>query len=139
MWADPASARAVFRSLSPFSIRLVPLDATRFVPITQSFVDRLQSDATTPEAQTVASIVANPLFGPAIAAGQIFWWDPLTAVLAVRGRVVTLDADRISVTQDGAQAGRTVSRHDGAPMFVGTHADAPTFERIFLDTLNGRD
>jgi inosine-uridine nucleoside N-ribohydrolase len=138
IWADPAAAQTVFGSLTPMTVHLVPLDATQHVPITTEFVARLQADATTPEAQTVRAIVGNPLFAPAIAAGQLFWWDPLTAVEAVHGNVVTFERDRIDVALDGESSGQLQSSSDGAALRVGTNADTQSFEQIFLDTLNGR-
>jgi purine nucleosidase len=138
MWADPAAAQSVFGALAPMAVRLVPLDATQHAPITAAFVARLQADATTPEAQTVASIVGNPLFAPSIDAGLLFWWDPLTAVEAVRGNVVSFDRVELDVVEDGPSSGRTLETRGGDAVRVGSDADSATFERIFLDTLNGR-
>lgn len=60
MWMDPVSARSVLRSARPGSVRLVPLDATAAVPITQDFVARLAADRQAPGARLVHAIVTQP-------------------------------------------------------------------------------
>ncbi len=139
IWSDPLSARGVLDALSGGEPHIVPLDATQHTPITHDFVTRLQADSSTAEAQIVSSIVGNPLFGPAIDAGQLFWWDPLTAVEAVRGGVVSFERLRIDVVQDGPSAGRTIEVRHASSTSVGLDGNQARFESIFLDTLNGRE
>jgi len=138
MWIDPPAARQVFGSLPEQSVSLIPLDATRFVPLTATFTERLRNDQQTPEAKLVAAIAGHPLLtlGAAIATG--YWWDPLAAMAATRPGVVSYQAERVAVAQEGAQAGRTAPSSEGPWMQVGVFADQARFEQVFLDTLNGR-
>jgi len=138
MWIDPPAARDTFASLPEGSVSLVPLDATRDVPVTAAFAARLRSDQQTPEAQLVAAIANHPLVTLGAALASAYWWDPLAAMAATRPGVVNFQADRVAVVQDGVQSGRTAPSSDGRTMQVGVSADGARFEQIFVDTLNGR-
>jgi len=67
--------------------------------------------------------------------GVLFWWDPLAAVAATTGGVVSYELDRISVVQDGPRMGALVVDASGAAMRVGIAADARRFETVFRSTL----
>lgn len=146
IWGDPAAAQAVLDLLPPARVTLVALDATQHVPITLSFIARLQGDHHTPAADYVAALTAHPFIYGAVATGQpIFWWDPLAAVAAVsvtHGDVVEYEWERLSIVQEGPQSGRTApvsTRSPGAWVRVAENADRELFEQVFLDTLNGRE
>ena len=136
-WIDPKAAKATFSALPEGSVSLVPLDATRFVPVRAAFVDRLRADQRTPEARLVAAIATHPVVTVSSLAGA-HWWDPLAAMAAVRGGVVGYEDLRIVVVQDGAQSGRTAVAPEGRLLHVGVSANQVLFEQRFLDTLNGR-
>ena len=138
MWADPPAAQATFAALGEGSVSLVALDATRFVPMTAAFAERLRNDQQTPEAQLVAAIANHPLVTLGGLVTPSYWWDPLAAVAATRPGFVSYEDDRITVVQDGAASGRTLSSTDGVGMRVGVFADQASFEQVFIDTLNGR-
>ena len=138
MWADPPAAQATFAALGEGSVSLVALDATRYVPITPAFAERLRNDQQTPEAQLVAAIANHPLVTLGGLVTPSYWWDPLAAVAATRPGFVSYEDDRITVVQDGAASGRTMSSTDGVGMRVGVFADQARFEQVFIDTLNGR-
>jgi purine nucleosidase len=134
----PASCSGTFESLPENSISLIPLDATRYVPITTSFAERLRADQQTPEAQIVAAIANHPLVAVNVLLASVYWWDPLTAMAATTPGVVAYVDERIAVVQDGAPSGRTVPSATGRAMHVAVAADQAGFEQAFLDTLNGR-
>lgn len=136
-WTDPAATRAALRAYAGVA-RLVPLDATDDVPVTQAFVDRLAADSTTPSADLVHAIASHPALAPLLAVGGLFWWDPLAAADAVRGGLVSYAAGPIEVAQSGAQSGRTLLANTGAPVQYGTAGQAAAFEDRFLAVLNGR-
>lgn len=50
MWVDAASAKTTLGALRPASIQLIPLDATKDVPLSLEYVERLKTDARTTEA-----------------------------------------------------------------------------------------
>jgi purine nucleosidase len=139
IWIDPPAAQRVLTAVPPWTVRLVPLDATNHVPITPAFVDRLSADQETAEAQMVHSIVTQPIASFGIGLGLFYWWDPLTAVAATRNDdVVSFDKTRSNVVQTGPQAGRTVESNKGARIRAAFDADQALFEQTFLDALNGR-
>jgi purine nucleosidase len=137
-WMDPVSARAVLRTARPGTVRLVPLDATAAVPITPDFVARLAADQEAPGARLTYRIVSQPDLAALIDLGIMYWWDALAAVSAVHGTIATFRGERVGVVQDGVQSGRTVLIRSGHRVGAAFAADTGTFERCFLDTLNGR-
>jgi purine nucleosidase len=140
MWLDPASARSMLRKARPGSVRLVPLDATESVPITQAFVARLAADQHAPGARLAYRIVTQPDMAALIDLGIMYWWDALAAVPAVHddGTILTFERAAIDVVQDGEQSGRTAPIPDGWPVKVAFSADGAAFEQRFIDSLNGR-
>ncbi len=139
MWIDPPAAQQAFASLSGSPVSLIALDATRHVPLTAAFAERLRNDQQTPEAQLVAAIANHPVVALGGALTPAYWWDPLTAVAAMRPGVVSYEDARIAVVvPDGTQSGRTVASPDGVAMRVGVSADRAGFEQVFIDALNGR-
>jgi purine nucleosidase len=136
IWTDPAGARDVFHKLRPGAITLVPLDATNFVPLTESFDAVLQADPRTGAAEFVAAMVADPGVADSVPFGFLFWWDPLAAVAATTTDVVSYESDRISVVQSGPSMGALVVDPAGDPMRVGIAADQQGFESTFLAVLN---
>jgi inosine-uridine nucleoside N-ribohydrolase len=136
IWMDPPSARDAFRTLP---VILTPLDATNDVPITQSYVDRIGAEGTTPSARIVHTIMTQPIMRDGIALDYFYWWDALAAVMAFDndGVVTDVRGTRIVVVQDGAQSGRTAPHAHGDRLEVAYNADPARFEQVFLDGLNG--
>ncbi|MEV7621829.1 nucleoside hydrolase [Actinoplanes sp. NPDC089786] len=138
LWMDPPAARDLLRRARPGSIHLVPLDATRFVPITDEYVARIGASARAPGARIAYRIASQPDLAALIDLDIMFWWDALAAVSLVHPSVVTASRPaRIAIVQDGAQSGRTVETAHGTPVTVVTEADRAAFEQMFLDGLNG--
>lgn len=75
---------------------------------------------------------------PYMLSGQYFFWDPLAAAILVDPQLATI-VDRTVTVLEGEQdtQGQTVADPAGAPIRVAVVADALTFEREFLNTLNG--
>lgn len=140
VWVDPAAAQDVFDTLRPWTVWMVPLDATNDVPITTAYVQRIASDHTTPSADVVNSILSQPIMQFGVSLGGFYWWDPLTAVSATRNSHVTdFERARISIVQSGPSAGRTVDDCRGAHVYTAVGAVQSRFENAFLDGLNGRE
>ncbi|XVU23460.1 nucleoside hydrolase [Actinoplanes sp. CA-054009] len=137
-WMDPVSARAVVRSARPAGVRLVPLDATAAVPITQDFVARLGADQQAPGARLVHAIASQPDMKALIDLGIMYWWDALAAVSMVHEGIASYEPVRVEVIQSGVQSGRTVVGPGGHRVSAASGADTAAFERRFLDSLNGR-
>ena len=137
-WGDPAAAQAVFTSLRPGALFLVPHDATNFVPVRLPYLTLLNTNAGTPAARYVATLMNNPLLVGAVQAGlDVFWWDPLAALAASDNHLVEYRWMRITVIQDGVSSGRTIESPTGTFMRVGVSADTALFESTLLDVLNG--
>jgi purine nucleosidase len=119
-------------------VRLVPLDAANSVPITAAFLDRLRGEQGTAAAGLVLALVDQPAVAPLIAAGVLFWWDPLAAMTAVRPGVVGFETGRLDVVTSGPSTGRTIRSSSGRKNTFATTADQAGFEAGFLDALNGR-
>jgi inosine-uridine nucleoside N-ribohydrolase len=136
-WMDPAAGRAVLEN-SAGRVRLVPLDATNDVPITPAFAERLRSDHHTPAADIALGIATHPELADFLAAGQLFWWDPVAAMSAIRPGTVTFETGRLTVVQQGPSAGRTVLSRTGGRVRFAAASDAAAFEQRFIDTLNNR-
>ena len=139
MWMDPASAQQVLWRARPGTVHLVPLDATRFVPITPAFVARLAADQNAPGARLAYRIASQPDLMALIELGIMYWWDALAALSVVHDDIVTVQRRvPISIVQTGEQSGRTVPGRGGVPVRAAFEADRAAFETTFLDSLNGR-
>lgn len=79
-YIDPLAGRIVFTS--GVAITLVPLDASRQVPLDEAFVSEFTRRALTPEGRLVSRLLEaeRDLIGQ----GQYFAWDPLAAMLALQ-------------------------------------------------------
>jgi len=140
LWIDPNAADLVFRAMPTGRVRIVPLDATNHVMITQAYVDRLGAAARTVEARLVHAILTQPDLPPLIELDIMFWWDALAAtslVLGPRDDLVCYRLRTVSVVLDGASSGRTIDAPDGTPQLVGYTADGARFEEAFTSILNG--
>lgn len=141
MWMDPASARKVLTTARPGTIRLVPLDATAAVPITQAYIARLGADRHAPGARIAYRVATQPDLAALIDLGIMYWWDALAAVSAVHddGSITTFHPVRVDVrTAEGPQSGRTVLVAGGARVAAASGAQREAFEQRFLDSLNER-
>ncbi|MGO9640135.1 MAG: nucleoside hydrolase [Candidatus Acidiferrales bacterium] len=131
-YLDSLAASIVFSSGAP--IRLIPLDATRQVPIKSDLLARLKADAKTPLETFVAEVleVQNKF----IVEGNYFAWDPLAAVALADPNAVSTTPMTISITEYGNETGRTVAVQGKAPNArVATSASADLFRREFLEAL----
>lgn len=135
IYADPHAARVVFETATP--ITLVPLDATRHVPVTMDFYSRIADDRTTPAAEFVYRTLTQRR--DSIQQGYYYFWDPLAAVLATDASLAQFqDLPLVVIEEEGPDSGRTIENEDGPTIRVATWADAARFEELFLAVLNSR-
>ena len=135
-WTDPAAVSDVFQQLRPGTITLIPLDATNFVPLLESFDELLEANPGTGAARFVAAMVADPGVANSVPDGVLFWWDPLAAVAATTDGVVRYESDHITVVQSGPRQGALVTDPTGAVLRIGIFADQQKFQNIFSERLN---
>jgi inosine-uridine nucleoside N-ribohydrolase len=118
-------------------VTLVPLDATNQAPVTMAFYERLEDDHATPEADFVYEVFSN--MQGFIQSGDYYFWDPLTAAIAVDESLCTVEEHMLTiVTEEGPESGRTLEAAGGNPIRVCVGTDGARFETLFLDVLNGR-
>ena len=135
IYADPYAARVIFETVTPVTI--VPLDATRHVPVTMDFYSRITDDRTTPAAEFVYRTLTQR--ENSIRQGNYYFWDPLAAVLATDASLANFESlPLVVMEEEGPDSGRTFESKDGQMIHVATWADADQFEKLFLNTLNGR-
>lgn len=133
IYIDPAAANIVFNSGIP--IILVPLDATKDVPVTRNFYKALDKNRITPTANLVYEILtANLDF---VDSGGFQFWDSLTAAIFTDPSIATFkDIRLVVVEEEGSEIGRTKPDPNGALIKVAISADKNRFEKIFLTILN---
>ena len=134
IYCDPHAARLVFESGAP--ITLVPLDATNEVPVTPEFVAQLDAEKTTPEAEFVATLLANN--AESIESGSYYFWDPLAAVVMSDPSLVTLTPRDVTVIDiPGApDDGRTKPVANGSEILVATAPDGDALEAALIAAWN---
>lgn len=130
-YADPFSVAQVFASDVPLTI--VPLDATNQVPATRAFLTRLGDSKQTPAAKLAERLLQDQR--GEIERGTWYMWDVVAAVIVTDSSVAVIQD--IPLVIDSA-TGQTKQAAQGKIVRVATQADAPRFEALFLQTLNGQ-
>ncbi len=125
VYADPSAVASVLRSAIPLT--LVPLDATRRVPLTPRFRELLGQ---TPAA---GASIARDLIerNPSLLAGQ-YLWDELAAAALLDPSLVKLERVRIAVETRGRDAGRLDRSDVGREVLVALDADGPRAMRAIV-------
>jgi inosine-uridine nucleoside N-ribohydrolase len=144
LWVDAPAVQTVLDTLSA-RIFMTGTDATKAVPLTEAFRQTLGADRTTPAAECVYTMVSDPLLVGAEADNQgpnsqgvAYWWDPLDAVAATFGGVVSYKPTRVSIIQNGENEGRLIADENGPLVHYGSSARSDGFHQAFLDILNAR-
>jgi inosine-uridine nucleoside N-ribohydrolase len=132
-YIDPTAAATVVGSGAP--VTLIPLDATRDVPLDRSFYEGIRAAHATPAARFVFDVLTRER--AQIDAGSYDFWDPLAAG-ALTADVVTVRGRRLRIAGLGAESGWTWAASDGASIRVAVSAKRQLFEQTFLSVLNGR-
>jgi pyrimidine-specific ribonucleoside hydrolase len=136
IYVDPVAANIVLKSGIP--VILVPLDATKDVPITRNFYKALEKNRTTPAANLVYDLLtANLDF---VDSGGFQFWDSLTAATFTdQSNVSFQDAQLVVVEQEGPESGRTKSDGNSAKVKVAVSANKNQFKQLFLTILNWKN
>jgi pyrimidine-specific ribonucleoside hydrolase len=136
IYIDPAAANIVFNSSIP--VVLVPLDATKDVPVTRKFYNALGKNLNTPSAKLVYDLLtANLGF---VDGGGFQFWDTLTSAIFTEKGMATFEEIQLSVVeQEGPESGYTKPDPNGATIQVAVSADRNKFETLFLTVLNWED
>ena len=133
IYIDPLAANLVFDSGAP--ITLVPLDATRDVPVTRKFYNSLSNYLDTPSANFVQEILSANL--DFVDSGGFQFWDTLTSAIFTDESIASFEEIQLSVVEEeGPESGYTKPDAAGPTIRVATSADRGKFESIFLTVLN---
>lgn len=132
VYVDPTAAQAVIDS--GLTIRLIGLDGTDQVPITQEFAKRIQQDATGPGALVLAELFAGH---PFMTDGTYFLWDPLAAAMAAGYPLGSFSAARVAIEEaEGPEVGFTRPVEGTPNIEYLSSADRAAAEDTLLATLN---
>lgn len=133
IYIDPVAANIVFDSGAP--ITLVPLDATRDVPVTQKFYTALGNNLDKPSAKLTHEILtANLDF---VDSGGFQFWDTLTSGVFTDESLADFEEMHLSVVEEeGPESGYTKPDPFGPTVRVATGADRVKFEGLILTILN---
>lgn len=128
-FADPSAVAAVFATDIP--IDLVPLDATRDVPVPRDLAERLDVDRAAAGADLMYELLVHNPFLMDPTQGQ-FLWDELAALTLSDPTLATWDKAQLAV---GARGELTRDESAGRPVGFATMADRTAVEAAFLDAL----
>lgn len=132
LYLDPDAAATVLTSGVP--LRLIPVEATRQLPVTGAFRDRVTQAKRDQTSELLLSLLGSVQEG--IDGGWFFFWDTMAAVAAAHPEVMgSHEATIRIITEEGTQLGRTEPTTDGTPVKVGEEVNLESFERLFLTTL----
>lgn len=129
IYADPHAARDVFKSR--IEMLIVPLDATRRVPVTRTFVESFSKRDLTPLGRVVAQLFQLTL--PFIDMNAYYAWDPLAAAAMLDFSIVKARRGSVKVLTSGKNIGQTklVRWNADFKMSIGVDADAAAFSAAF--------
>jgi pyrimidine-specific ribonucleoside hydrolase len=132
VYVDPTAAQAAIDS--GLRVRLISLDGTDQVPVTQEFARRVQQEAAGPGALVLAELFAGHQF---MTDGTYFLWDPLAAAMAAGYPLGSFSAARVDVEEaEGPEVGFT-RPVDGTPnVEYLSSADRALAEDTLLAALN---
>ncbi len=132
IYVDPDAAQVVIDAR--LAVRLISLDGTNQVPVTEAFAQRVQAEATGPGALVLAELFAGH---PFMTDGTYFLWDPLAAALVAGHPVGSFSPARVDVEEvEGPEVGFT-RLVEGTPNIEYLNvADLAAAEDILLETLN---
>ncbi len=132
VYVDPTALQAVIDS--GLTVRLISLDGTNQVPLTEAFAKRVQQEATGPGALVLTELFAGH---PWMTDGTYFLWDPLAAAMAADYPLGSFSPARVDVEEaEGPEAGFT-RPVEGAPnVEYLSAADRAAAEDTLLEMLN---
>ncbi len=133
IYIDPVAANIVFDSGAP--ITLIPLDATRDVPVTHQFYTALGDHLNTPSANFVHEMLtANLDF---VDSGGLQFWDTLTSAVFTDESLADFEEKQLRVVEEeGPESGYTKPDQNGSSIRVAMSAERGKFESLLLTVLN---
>lgn len=131
-YLDPQAAREVLASGAP--VRLVPLEATKALPVTPEFVKKVREAKRDQTSELLLSLLTA--VNDSIEGGFYYFWDALAAVAAAHPEVMGSHEERIQVvTEEGPTLGQTLPDMTGVRVKVAEEVNRPAFEDRLLKTI----
>ncbi len=131
--SDPYAAQVVFQSHVP--ITLVPLDATRYVPMTSPSLYKKLAGIKTLRGQFIYRVLTKIVSRSDH--NNWYFWDPLAAVIATDNSVASFNYLKLYiVTTPDIHQGMTKIGTAGSNVRVALKADRKHFEDILFNTIN---
>jgi 5'-nucleotidase len=131
-YLDPQAASEVLSH--GLKVRLIPVEATRSLPVTTAFRDRIRAAARDGTSELLLSLLDAVQEG--IDGGWYFFWDTVAAVAVAHPEIMGSHEARVKVvTAEGVTLGQTVPASDGAPVSVAEEINLKTFEALYLKTI----
>ncbi len=132
IFLDPHAADIVLRS--GVKLRLIPVEATRNLPVTSSFLDKVREAKRDQTSELLLSLLDAVREG--IDGGWYFFWDTMAAVSAVHPEVTGGHEETVSVIlEEGPTLGQTIATPDGTPVMISEEVNIESFEKEFLQTI----
>lgn len=132
LYLDPQAADAVLRS--GIKVRLIPVEATRLLPVTPAFRDKVREAKRDMTSELLLGLLDAVEEG--IDGGWFFFWDTMAAVSAIHPEVMGSHEETISVVlEEGPTLGQTLKNPGGISVIVGEEVNMETFETEFLETI----
>jgi pyrimidine-specific ribonucleoside hydrolase len=146
IFLDVVGAQIVFRSGVP--ITLVPLDASKYVPLDKAFYQRFAQHHTSRAANFLHDALTAQL--DFIGSGNFYFWDPLAAAVLVEPELVrssgpttsprTMYLDvALALDEEHDTSGQLIPVTGGSPIDVAMWANAEAFYRSFIGIINRQD
>lgn len=132
VYVDPTAVQMVIDAA--LTVRLISLDGTNQVPVTQDFAERIQAEATGAGALVLAELFAGH---PYMTDGTYYLWDPLAAAMAAGYPLGAFSAARVDVEEtEGPEVGFTRPVEGTPNVEYLSAADRAAAEATVLGTLN---
>jgi inosine-uridine nucleoside N-ribohydrolase len=128
IFCDPKAAGIVFSSGA--EIRMVPLDVTNQVPVTETFLNTFRAEVRSALGRLVGEILERDR--TVIREGIYYAWDPLAAAGLVDDAVVRWRPLRIAVKSDGTTAETAAG---GTVVSTALYADPLRFRHLLIQAL----
>jgi pyrimidine-specific ribonucleoside hydrolase len=135
-YIDPHAAEAVIKS--GVSVVLVPLDATKNLPISPAFVQKVRESPRDATSELLLSLLTSIEDG--VEGGWFFFWDTLAAVAATRSEIMATYPARIEIVlENGPSLGQTKSVETGGmEVRVSEEVNREALEKDFLEVVLDR-
>lgn len=131
-YLDPQAADLVLKS--GVKVRLIPVEATKTLPVTPEFLVRLNASKRDQTSELLLSLLGAVSEG--IESGWFYFWDTMAAVSAVHPEVMGNHEATISIiTEEGSALGQTLLDPAGTEVRISGEFNAETFENVFLKTV----